>query len=42
MLPISEYIKNKKHPKKYYDLMNGIIDYSDFYREPELKALLIH
>jgi len=36
----SQYIKNKKTFVKNYDLMNGIIDYSDFYQEPEIKSFV--
>jgi len=36
----SQYIKNKKTFAKNYDLMNGIIDYSDFYQEPEIKSFV--
>ncbi len=36
----SQYIKNKKTFVKNYDLMNGIIDYSDFYQEPEVKSFV--
>jgi len=36
----SQYLKNKKTFVKNYDLMNGIIDYSDFYQEPEIKSFV--
>lgn len=37
----SQYLKNKKTFAKNYDLMNGIIDYADFYQEqPEVKGFV--
>lgn len=36
----SQYIKNKKGFVKNYDLMNGIIDYADFYQAPEIKSFV--
>jgi len=36
----SQYIKNKKTFVKNYDLMNGIIDYEDFYQEPEVRSFV--
>lgn len=36
----SQYMKNKKTFSKNYDLMNGIIDYSDFYQAPEIKSFV--
>lgn len=36
----SQYIKNKNSFAKNYDLMNGIIDYTDFYQTPEVKDFI--
>lgn len=36
----SQYIRNKRTFAKNYDLMNGIIDYTDFYQVPEIKSFV--
>lgn len=36
----AQYIRNKRTFVKNYDLMNGIIDYTDFYQEPEIKSFV--